>query len=114
MKYVDVTRVPVPTEFIRTGYPVGHAVAASARSGFGSARDRTRLRWCFHGVVGVALKSFDSYQGLTRYIEMAHRAIVGKICPDANFEGVDGAPGCTLRSLGDGKRTIVLEWYGHH
>ncbi len=45
---------------------------------------------------------------------MAHRAIVGKICPDANFEGVDGAPGCTLRSLGDGKRTIVLEWYGHH
>ena len=45
---------------------------------------------------------------------MAHRAIVGKICPDANFEGVDGGPGCTLRSLGDGKRTIVLEWYGHH
>ena len=49
-----------------------------------------------------------------RCSEMAHRAIVGKICPDANFEGVDGAPGCTLRSLGDGKRTIVLEWYGHH
>ena len=56
--------------------------------------------------VGVAL--------FVRYVEMAHRAIVGKICPDANFEGVDGGPGCTLRSLGDGKRTIVLEWYGHH
>ena len=107
MKYVDVTRGAVPTDC--------RACSGSARPpGFGSARDRTRLRWCFHGVVGVALKSFDSYQGLTRYVEMAHRAIVGKICPDANFEGVDGAPGCTLRSLGDGKRTIVLEWYGHH
>ena len=67
---------------------------------------KPRIRWCFHGVVGVAL--------FVRYVEMAHRAIVGKICPDANFEGVDGGPGCTLRSLGDGKRTIVLEWYGHH
>ena len=53
-------------------------------------------------------------RGKSSSSEMAHRAIVGKICPDANFEGVDGAPGCTLRSLGDGKRTIVLEWYGHH
>ena len=67
-----------------------------------------------HAAAASASCADAAARGKSSSSEMAHRAIVGKICPDANFEGVDGAPGCTLRSLGDGKRTIVLEWYGHH